>query len=168
VPPERPAAGLEARRVFLVPPCEADEGELTVEGVRQASALGDALADVPLGAVYAGPGVPATDTATAIAQRHGLVVRRRSTLDLEPGGAWGERVVETFEAIARAGSGRTSLLVVHADAVSAIVARCAGLAARAIEPASITELRLREGGAGYDVERLADVAHLSPPAPVVT
>lgn len=169
VAPDRPADDIDARRLFLVPPCEFDdEGELTVAGVHQASALGDALVDVPLGAVYAGPGRAAEDTAASIAQRHGLVVRKKSTLGLEPAAAG--RVVEAFEAIARAGSSRVSLLVIPAEAVRLILAHCAGasLAAGAVGAASITEIRLGERGSGYSVERLGDVAHLPPPAPAVT
>jgi broad specificity phosphatase PhoE len=160
---------LEARKTFLVPPADAEpDGELSVLGMRQARALGNALVDVPLRAVYAAPGLAAEGTAAAVAQRHGLVVRRRPALAVDPQEPYdvaAARVVDTFEAIVRVGPGRTSLLVVGVEALRIVLARCAGLAPTPsdtlfVEPASITEVTVEE--AAYAVERLSDVAHLLP------
>jgi broad specificity phosphatase PhoE len=161
---ERITGEVELRRLYLVPPCESEhDGELTAFGVRQASALGDALGDVALRAVYSAPGRAAVDTATAIAQRHGLVVRRKPALGREPAGDASIRIVEAFDAIARAGSGRTSLVVVHVEAVRLILDHCAGSSQSRgadLDAASITEVALDEDLAGYSVERVGDVTHL--------
>jgi broad specificity phosphatase PhoE len=160
---------LDARHLFLVPPCEADsDGELNVLGVRQARALGDAFGDVPLRAVYTGPGLASEDTAEAIAQRHGLVVRRKPALGLsdeERFDAAAARIIEVFETIARAGSGRTSLVALAAEAARIIVAHCTGVAPSVddrlmLPPASITEITIEE--TLYSVERVGDITHLPP------
>lgn len=159
---------LEARRVFLVPPADAEfDGELSVVGVKQSRALGDALGDVPLRAVYAGPGLAAQDTAAAIAQRHSLVVRRKPALGVDPAASFDEvvaSVVEAFETIARAGPGRTSLVVAHLEAARILLSHCSGLAPSpddrlTLEPASVTEITVEE--ARYVVERLGDTSHIS-------
>lgn len=160
---------LDERHLFLVPPCEADlDGELNVLGVRQARALGDAFGDVPLKAVYTGPGLAAEDTAEAIAQRHGLVVRRKPAFGLttdERFDSASARIIESFETIARAGPGRTSLVVVAPESVRIVVAHCSGVAPSAddritVPPASITEVTVEE--TLYSVERVGDIAHLPP------
>lgn len=77
------AAQGDATRLLLVRHCETEAAmrgrcygrldvRLSPEGRRQAEALGSALADVPLVAVYASPLARALDTAAAIAPRHGL------------------------------------------------------------------------------------------------
>jgi broad specificity phosphatase PhoE len=134
--------------------------------VRQVRALGDALGDVPLKAVYAGPEPSAKETATTIAQRHGLVVRHKPSFGIAVEERFDEasaRVVETFEAVARAGPGRTSLVVVSQPSARIVVAHCAGLAPSvhdclALPPGSITEIVVRDDR--FVVERLGDVAHL--------
>ncbi len=79
---ELPARG-DATRLLLIRHCETDpalQGRcygrldvgLSAEGRRQAGALGMALRDVPLAAVYSSPLVRAFATATAIASPHGL------------------------------------------------------------------------------------------------
>jgi len=158
---------LDARRMYLVPPCDAEaDGELTVLGVRQSTAVGDHFGDIPLRAVYADTGMAALDTAAAIGGRHGLVVRRKPAL-----GTHGQelfdvaaaRIIATFESIARAGSGRTSLIVTAPEALRIIHAHCSGLAPSpedrlVLEPASITEITIEESQ--YVVERLGDTTHL--------
>jgi len=157
---------LDARHLYLVPPALAEGEELTVVGEMQCRALGDALADIPLKAVYAGPGNAAQDTATAVAQRHGFVVRRKPSLTMpsdEHFDVTSSRVVETFENIARAGPGRTSLLVTSVEAARIILSHCTGQAPspddrRTLKPASITEITIEE--VGYIIERLGDTKHL--------
>lgn len=159
---------LDDRRLFLVPPADTEaDGELSVLGVRQSQALGDALGDVALRAVYAGPGLAEGDTATAIAQRHGLVVRRKPALGFRPSEPFtsaAARVIEAFETIARVGPGRISLVVAPFEAVRIILAHCSGLAPSPedpleLAPASITEITVEE--ACSVVERLGDISHLS-------
>jgi len=158
---------LDDRRVFLVPPCDSDEdGELSVLGVRQSRALGNALGDAPLMAIYSGPGLAAGDTAAAVAQRHGLVVRRKPGLELRPGEVFRsaiERIIEVFDTISRAGPGRTSLIVAELSALQAILAYCWGVSSSPDErlrlnPGSITEVTVAP--TGFSVDRLGDIAHL--------
>lgn len=160
---------LDERHIFLVPPCEADiDGELNVLGVRQARALGDAFGDVPLKAIYTGPGLAAEDTAEAIAQRHGLVVRRKPPLGLttdERFDSASARIIEVFETIARAGPGRTSLVVLTAETIRIILAHCSHVAPSVddrlrLPPASITEVTVEE--TIYSIERVGDIEHLPP------
>ncbi len=158
---------LDDRRVYLVPPCEHEEdGELSILGVRQSRALGDALGDSPLKAVYAGPGLAAEDTAAAVSQRHGLVVRRKPGLAVSPGEHFRtavERVIEIFETIARAGPGRTSLIVAELATARIILAHCWDVGhARddqlRLRPGSITEITVAPEG--FTVDRLGDTDHL--------
>jgi broad specificity phosphatase PhoE len=159
---------LDPRCVFVVPPADTDEeGELSALGVRQSRALGDAFGDIPLRAVYAGPGLAAEDTAANVSQRHGLVVRRKPALDFAVGERFDvatERVVEAFELIARAGPGRTSLLVIPLPAARIILSHCSGVAPSlhdtlALPPASVTEITVEE--TQYVLERLGDTSHLT-------
>ena len=158
---------IDPRRVFLVPPCDADDlGELSVLGVRQARGLGDALGDVPLKAVYAGPGRASEDTAETIASRHGLRVRRKPSFGVateEPFDEAAARVVETFETVANAGPGRTSLLVISEMAARIVLSHCSGLSPSVddrltLSAGSITEITVDE--ALFVVERVGDVTHL--------
>lgn len=159
---------LDARHLFLVPPCEDEEGELNMLGVRQARALGDAFGDVPLRAVYTGPGQATEDTAEAIAGRHGLVVRRKPGFGLALDERFDivvARIIETFETIARAGPGRTSLIVIPPASARIVLAHCSGLAPSVddrltLPPASITEITVEERL--YAIERVGDIAHLPP------
>ncbi len=160
---------LDDRCVFLVPPCDSEEdGELSVVGVRQSRALGDALGDSPLKAVYAGPGLAAEETAAIVAQRHGLVVRRKPGLSLQTGELHDravERIVEIFDTIARAGPGRTSLVVTEPGAARVILSHCWEVGQSPSDqlqlPAgSITEITVAP--ARYTVERLGDISHLPP------
>src|SRR5436190_18447243 len=48
--------------------------DLSDEGRKQADALGERLASLPVAAVYASPIERTTQTATAVASRHGLTV----------------------------------------------------------------------------------------------
>jgi broad specificity phosphatase PhoE len=160
---------LDERTVFLVPTCDAGpEGELTVLGVRQSCLVGDALGDRPLRAVYAGPGQAATETAETIAQRHGLVVRRKPALvcdDNDPFDEAAQRIIAAFENISRAGPGRTSLIVTDHKTLQIIVAHCCNVAPRADEPrqvapASVTEITVEE--TRYVIEQREQTDHLAP------
>lgn len=160
---------LEARRVFLVPACDHEQdGELSVLGVRQARALGDALGDVTLWAAYAAPGRAYEETAEAIAQRHGLVVRKRPALDYVRGGTFApqaDRLVQAFEGLARVGPGRKTLIVAARTALSVMLSHCRGAVIDEahlipLEPGSLTEVEVEE--TRYVIVRVADTAHLGP------
>lgn len=159
---------LDVRSIYIVPPADSDEeGELSVLGVRQARALGDAFGDIALRAVYAGPGLATEDTAATVSQRHGLVVRKKPALLFEPGERFdveSERIIEAFELIARAGPGKMSLLVIPLPAARIILSHCSGVAPSlhdtlALPPASLTEITVEE--TQYIVERLGDTQHLA-------
>lgn len=158
---------LDDRCVYLVPPCDAEEdGELSVVGVRQSRALGDALGDASLKAVYAGPGLAAKETAAIVAQRHGLSVRRKPGLSLAEGELHDravERILEIFDTIARAGPGRTSLIVADLGAARVILSHCWEVGQSPsdqlqLQAGSITEITVAP--ARYTVERLGDTTHL--------
>jgi len=160
---------LDERHIYLVPPCDSEsDGELSVVGVRQARSLGDALGDVSIWAAYAAPGLAYEETAGAISQRHNKTVRPRPALGYRKAGAFedeAERILATFESIARVGPGRQTLLVASPTALAMIVAHCRGAALAkdalvALPPASLTEVVVEEQG--YRVLRVADIAHLGP------
>jgi broad specificity phosphatase PhoE len=163
---------LDDRTVFLVPPCDSDaDGELTVQGARQSRALGDAFGDVPLMAVYTGPGQAERDTGEAVAQRHGLVVRRKPGLVVHRGELFNRavhRITEVFETMARAGPGRTILVVAEVAVARIVLSHCWDLSPSPddqlqLGPGSITEITVAPSR--YVVARLNDTSHLRPSTP---
>jgi probable phosphomutase (TIGR03848 family) len=69
--------------------------DLSEEGVRQAEAVADRLATVPVAAVYASPIERTTQTAERIAARHGLAVRPLAGVIEADYGEWtGARIAE--------------------------------------------------------------------------
>lgn len=70
---------------------------LNAAGARQAAALGAALSDLPIAAIYSGPLERARATAAAIALPHALEPRVLAALDEVDYGAWTGR---TFEELA--------------------------------------------------------------------
>jgi probable phosphomutase (TIGR03848 family) len=69
--------------------------DLSEEGQRQATALGERLADLPVAAVYASPIERTTQTAAAVADRHALSVRAlEGVLEADYGDWTGQQLAE--------------------------------------------------------------------------
>ncbi len=155
------------RTLFLLPPCDAEEdGVLSVLGMRQARSLGNALGDEALRAVYAGPGVASEETAGGVAQRHGLAVRPRPPMFIDPLETFDEtaaRLIQSFDGLARVGPGRVTVLVAEAEVIGLLVAYCRGSApVRAniipVSKGSISEVLTEEKG--FTLKRVDDTSHL--------
>jgi probable phosphoglycerate mutase len=69
---------------------------LTQEGRAQAEAAAQALASVPLKAVYASPIARTTETALPIAERHGLAVTKRRDIGEVEYGRWTNRSLKVL------------------------------------------------------------------------